>query len=182
MTYPNGVVAQYTYGHNNPVKYIDPSGHVVTQADIDRAYKYNSPAEAAKIVAGIAAATDAWNNAKTTAEKDAAHAEADRLRGITTNTNGSTPGVAGGDTYVYLGTDVNSEKSTSSPYIDRAALQTVVSKSSSSSGSSAGGGAGRSGRSSDSNTVQSLQILTEDQKVLIATIAAEATYTSQKNW
>jgi predicted chitinase len=100
----------------------------VTQADIDRAYANNSPSVAKQIIAGIAAATDSWNNAKTTAEKAAAHAEADRLRGITTNSDGTTPGAGasgtGGNTYVYLGTSdtkklataqtaVKSEKTTS---------------------------------------------------------------------
>ena len=95
---------RYTYAHNNPIRYCDPSGYAVTQADIDRAYANNSPSEAKKIIEGIAAATNAWNNATTQAQKDAAHAEADRLRGITTNSNGSTSGASGGNTYVYLNT------------------------------------------------------------------------------
>ncbi|MEG1661554.1 MAG: hypothetical protein RR332_03475 [Clostridiales bacterium] len=91
----------YTYCFNNPLIYWDPMGHVVTQADIDRAYKNNPPEKAKAIIKGLEAATDKWNNAKPPAEKAAAHAEADKLRGVKTNSNGSLS-EKGGNKYVYL--------------------------------------------------------------------------------
>jgi hypothetical protein len=57
------------------------------------------------IVNDIAKATDAYNAAKAkgdTAGMAAAHAAADAARGVTTNANGTTSGVAGGSTAVYL--------------------------------------------------------------------------------
>jgi RHS repeat-associated protein len=89
----------YTYCYNNPIRYYDPTGYVVTQADIDNAYANNPPDVAKAIVDGIAAATDDYNNAETDEQRAAAHAEADRLRGITTS-DGTSSG-AGGNTILY---------------------------------------------------------------------------------
>ena len=91
----------YTYCFNNPIIYYDPTGHVVTQADIDDAYNNNPPEVAEQIIAEIMAATDDYNNAKTDAERAAAHARAGAARGRTTNANGSSSR-SGGNTYVYL--------------------------------------------------------------------------------
>jgi len=102
---------RYTYCHNNPIKYIDPSGYVVTQWDLDNC----SPAQ----IAQIKAATDAWNVAKAandSAAMDAAHATANAARagnlssgqtigsqGYVSNSNGSS--AKGGSTNVYLDTN-----------------------------------------------------------------------------
>ena len=94
----------YSYCYNNPIRYYDPTGHVVTQADIDRAYANNPPDKAAQIVKDIQKATDDWNKAKAAgnqAAMDKAHADADKARGTTTNKDGTTSGVAGGSTSVY---------------------------------------------------------------------------------
>ena len=98
---------RYTYGHNNPIKYIDPSGYVVTEWDL----KNCTPTQ----IAQIKAATDAWNNATTQAEKDAAHAAANAARsgnlsagqyvsseGYVRESNGTA--ATGGSTNVYVGT------------------------------------------------------------------------------
>ena len=107
---------RYVYCANNPLKYIDPTGHVVTQADIDRAYANNPPDVAKTIVNGIAAATDKYNSAPAGAAGDAqraaAHAEADKLRGITT-TDGTSSG-KGGSTYVYSDSSDRSALNTAS--------------------------------------------------------------------
>ena len=97
----------YTYCFNNPLKYWDPSGNVVTDWDLANC----SPDQ----IAQIKAATDAWNNATTPAEKDAAHAMANEARsgnlssgqsitssGYVTNSNGSY--ASGGNSNVYLNT------------------------------------------------------------------------------
>ena len=53
----------YTYCYYNPIRYYDQTGHVVTQADIDRAYANNPPDKAAQIVKDIQKTTDDWNKA-----------------------------------------------------------------------------------------------------------------------
>ena len=109
---------RYTYGHNNPIRYRDPSGYVVTQADINNAYANHSPAEAARLIAQIQQATDAWNAASAANDRaamDAAHAMANAARsqslaagqyitsyGYTRNADGAM--AVGGNSHVYLNT------------------------------------------------------------------------------
>ena len=123
----------YTYCYNNPIRYWDPTGHVVTQADITRAYTNNPPDVAKQIVNDIAKATDAYNNAKTDDQRETAHKEADRLRGIETNENGTSSG-KGGQDLIYLDTS------------DKAALDKANKPTSSSGGGGGGGSSGSGGK------------------------------------
>jgi len=102
---------RYTYAHNNPIKYIDPSGYVVTQWDLDNC----SPEQ----IAQIKAATDAWNAARAANDRaamDAAHAAANAARAGNLSPGQSIGGqgyvyesdgsfAPGGNTNVYLGND-----------------------------------------------------------------------------
>jgi RHS repeat-associated protein len=91
----------YTYCYNEPMMNYDPSGHVVTQYDVEHC----TPEQ----IAAIQAATDAWNAAASIADPTAreaaqvaAHAAAEEARRYTTSASGNIAGVPGGMTNIYL--------------------------------------------------------------------------------
>ncbi|PKM94319.1 MAG: hypothetical protein CVU84_12750 [Firmicutes bacterium HGW-Firmicutes-1] len=66
---------RYTYCYNNPIRYWDPTGHIVTQWDLNHLSEQE--------VARIAAATEKWENANragNTTAKEAAFVEAEAIR------------------------------------------------------------------------------------------------------
>jgi len=75
---------RYTYCHNNPIRYVDPSGYVVSEAD--KKYLTNVQQAAIQI------ATDKWikaNAAGDQAGMDAAHATAEAIRNSAGYSGGS---------------------------------------------------------------------------------------------
>ncbi len=69
----------YTYCYNNPIMYIDPTGHYVSEWD-----KNNLPPSDIKRLEEL---TEAYDNATTQAEKDAIHAAAEAIRNKYRNDN-----------------------------------------------------------------------------------------------
>ena len=63
----------YSYTHNNPVTYYDPTGHILSEWDKDNV-------TSSKDRIAIEKATAAWDSTSSQAEKDKAHADAEEIR------------------------------------------------------------------------------------------------------
>ena len=135
---------RYTYANNNPIRYIDPTGHVVSEYD----KKYLTASQQAD----IQKATDKYNSAPAGSSGDAqraqAHAEAEAIRAQAASNSYS----GGTDGSKYILDTKQQSKNTNTVETKEPVNSSSSANSPSGGGGISGGGGGRSGNSSDNSS------------------------------